>query len=76
MLFIAKPMRLLEALSYLGYVEMHFHTKSSIAPCFHKGRGYIFNSPRFIELSTRFAQNDQPVIHRGVDDKLPDLFRA
>ena len=33
-------------------------------------------SPIFTELSTRFAQNDQPVIHRGVDDKLHDLFRA
>ena len=33
-------------------------------------------SPIFTELSTRFAQNDQPVTHRGVDDKLHDLFRA
>ena len=31
-------------------------------------------SPIFTELSTRFAQNDQPVTHRGVDDKLHDLF--
>ena len=30
----------------------------------------------FTELSSQFAQNDQPVIHRGVDDKLHDLFRA
>ena len=38
-------------------------------------QGYLF-SPIFTELSARFAQNDQPVIHRGVDDKLHDLFRA
>ena len=38
------------------------------------------DSPIFTELSTRFAQNDQPVTHRGggggVDDKLHDLFRT
>ena len=33
-------------------------------------------SPIFTEVSTRFAQNDQPVTHRGVNDKLYDLFRA
>ena len=33
-------------------------------------------SPIFTEFSTRLAQNDQPVTHRGVDDKLHDLFRA
>ena len=33
-------------------------------------------SPIFPEFSTRFAQNDQPVIHRGVDDKLHNLFPA
>ena len=35
----------------------------------------IIYSPIFTELSTRLAQNDQPVTHRGVDDKLHDLFR-
>ena len=43
-------------------------------------RVYITNmntlSPIFTELSTQFAQNDQPVIHRGVDDKLHNLFRT
>ena len=33
------------------------------------------NSPIFTELSTRFAQNDQPVTHRGVDG-LHDLIPA
>ena len=33
-------------------------------------------SPIFTELSSQIAQNDQPVTHRGVDDKLHDLFRA
>ena len=35
---------------------------------------WFYYSPIFTELSTRFAQNDQSVIHRGVDDKLHDLF--
>ena len=33
-------------------------------------------SPIFTELLAQFAQNDQPVTHRGMDDKLHNLFRA
>ena len=33
-------------------------------------------SPTFTELSIQFTLNDQPVIHKGMDEKLHDLFRA